>query len=399
MNEANMADNASVKPELIRWAANRSRLPLDRLKSRFAKLDDWISGEATPTFKQLEDFAAYTLTPFGYFFLNKPPDEHLGITDFRTVKDQRSSKPSPDLLETIQSMQERQDWMREYLKDIGQPPLDFVGCARDMDMKDVRSLAATIRTTLNLDEDWSQVAADWQEALRILRNAIEAIGILVMVNSIVGLRTNRKLDPNEFRGFVLIDEFAPLIFVNGNDAQSAQMFTLAHEVVHVWIGRDGLFDLNNTFSDHDEREQFCNQVAAEFLVPEKAIKAAWYDVKDDASPFRALAKRYKVSPIVAARRAFDLKLVRRERFFAFYKKEQDEWEEKKLAGKKEKSGGPSFYVLQNLRLGNRFSSALIAATREGRLLYRDAFRLTDMHGDTFSKYASMIEDRVRAKRA
>lgn len=393
-----MVEKVAVKPELIQWAAKRSRLPLDRLKGRFTKLEDWISGAEKPTIKQLEDFASYTLTPLGYFFLISPPDEHLGITDFRTVKDHLNSNPSPELLETIQSMQERQDWMREYLKDIGQPPLDLVGSAKDM--KDVRRLAATIRTTLDLDEDWSQAATDWQEALRILRNAIEAIGILVMVNSIVGLRTNRKLDPNEFRGFVLIDEFAPLIFVNGNDAQSAQMFTLAHELVHVWVGRDGLFDLNNTFSDRDEREKFCNQVAAEFLAPEKAIRSAWDDVKENTSPFRALAKRFKVSPIVAARRAFDLKLVGREVFFAFYKKEQDAWEEKKLADKKkEKSGGPSFYVLQNLRLGNRFSSALIAATREGRLLYRDAFRLTDMHGDTFSRYASLIEERARAKRA
>lgn len=393
-----MSEVAIVKPELIRWAIKRSRLPLDRLEARYPKLEDWLTGDAHPTVRQLEDLASFTMTPFGYFFLDEPPAETLGITDFRTVRDERNAAPSPELLETIQAMQQRQDWMREYLKELGQPPLDFVGSASDA--KDVQLLARKIRTTLDLESDWSQASANWEEANRRLRTAIESVGILVMVNSIVGLRTSRKLDPEEFRGFVLIDAYAPLIFVNSNDALSAQMFTLAHELVHVWIGRDGLFDLDHTLSNHNEREKFCNLVAAEFLVPEKNVIATWTEVKDNPNPFRALARHFKVSPIVAARRAFDLKLIGRERFFAYYKKEQDEWDEKKLIEKdKKKTGGPSFYVLQNLRLGTRFSSAIITATREGRLLYRDAFRLTDMNGDTFNRYANHIDQRTREQRA
>ncbi|NQT14973.1 MAG: DNA-binding protein, partial [Planctomycetes bacterium] len=114
----------AVKPELIRWAIVRSGLPPDDLVKRFPKLDEWKSGERQPTFQQLEKFAKTTRTPFGFLFLPEPPEERIPIPDFRTVGDTPIDRPSPDLIETIQTMQRRQEWMRDLLIEDGHERLD-----------------------------------------------------------------------------------------------------------------------------------------------------------------------------------------------------------------------------------------------------------------------------------
>jgi Zn-dependent peptidase ImmA (M78 family) len=343
----------------------------------------------------LERFASKTMTPLGYFFLDSPPEEKLPIPDFRTVADAAVDRPSPNLIETIQTMQRRQAWMREYVIDDGQGPLELVGSAKKA--QNIVSLAARIRESFGLNPDWAERLATWEDALRMLRSSAECIGILVAMGGVVGLNTHRVLEPDEFRGFVLCDEYAPHIFVNGNDSKSAQMFTLAHELVHIWVGQGGLFNLINTLPHRDETERSCNQVAAEFLVPAHKLSEHWSGVWDSEKPFAQLARMFKVSPVVAARRALDLGLIIRERFFAFYEQDQAEWQRRK-AREKAKKGGPDFYVVQDLRLGTRFAYAVVRAAREGRLLYREAYRLTDLKGDTFDRYAGLLTQRMRDER-
>ena len=112
----------ALNKDLIRWAVDRSGQEESALVERFPKLPQWEAGEVQPTFKQLEDFAKATLTPFGAFFLPSPPQEKLPVPDFRTMRDQRPRRPSAALLETIYQMQRRQDWMREYLLEEGADP-------------------------------------------------------------------------------------------------------------------------------------------------------------------------------------------------------------------------------------------------------------------------------------
>lgn len=390
-----MAETVSVKPDMIRWAVARSGLPPEDLAQAFPKLVDWQSGERLPTFKQLETFAQKTMTPLGYFFLDGPPEEKLPLPDYRTVGDRAVGRPSPNLLETVQVMLRRQAWMRDQLIEQGQEELDFVGSARQA--HNVVSLAARIRERLGLNADWSEIHSTWEDALRTLRAAAERIGILVATSSVVGLNNHRPLDPDEFRGFVLCDPYAPLIFVNGADSKSAQMFTLAHELAHVWLGRDALFNLIMTLPHRDRTEQFCNQVAAEFLVPEHTLPRRWREARGAEKPFHAIARIYKVSPLVVARRALDLGLVSRDEFFDFYRHDQTEWARRKAAEKK-KAGGPNFYDVQDVRLGKRFAYAVIRAAREGRLLYRDAYQLTDLRGDTFDRYADRLIQRAKNER-
>lgn len=387
-----MAQRVSAKPELISWAIDRSGLAEDDLLRTFPKLDQWRSGERQPTLRQLEQFANKTMTPLGYLFLEEPPDEQLPIPDFRTVGDTPIGRPSPNLIDTIQSMQRRQSWMREYMLEDGHPPLEFVGCARNA--RNIVSLAARIREALGLNVDWAEQHRTWEDALRTLRNSSERVGVLVATSSVVGLNSHRRLDAEEFRGFVLCDTYAPLIFVNGADSKSARMFTLAHELVHVWIGRGGLFNLIQTMPHNDTTERFCNQTAAEFLVPGHKLRERWDEAKGTSNPFRTIARWFKVSPVAAARRALDLRLLTRTQFFAFYQHDQEEWHRRRAEEKKRKKGGPNFYDVQDARLGKRFAYAVVRAAREGRLLYREAYRLTDFKGGTFTKYADRLLQRM-----
>jgi Zn-dependent peptidase ImmA (M78 family) len=245
---------------------------------------------------------------------------------------------------------------------------------------------------LALPEDWASRHSTWEDALIALRDAAEDMGILVAISGVVGLNNYRHLDPQEFRGFVLCDAYAPLIFVNGADAKSAQMFTMAHELAHLWLGYDALFNLINMQPYDDEREIYCNQLAAEFLIPGKIFTASWPEVRDDENPYQTLARRFKVSPLVVARRALDLEMISKTKFFIFYNQYQAEWQQQKLH--KKKSGG-NFYTTQNVRLGHRFAYAVVCATREGRLSYRDAYQLTDLRGDTFDEYAKRLIERMR----
>ena len=378
-------NRVTVRPELFRWARERSRLSADALTEWFPSYPAWESGQAKPTLRQLEELAKRTFTPLGYFFLPAPPDDSLTIPDFRTLKDQPLRRPSPNLLETVQTMQRRQSWMREFLIDQGQPPLPFLGSATLQ--ADPTEVAARIRAVLGMEEDWAGQLATWSDAFRALRAAVEQAGILVASNGVVGNNPHRKLDPQEFRGFILMDEHAPLVFINGADGKAAQMFTLAHELGHLWLGRGGLFNLVSLQPADVDVEQFSNRVAAEFLIPARALHGFWAEAAQTLEPFQTLARRFKVSPIVAARRALDLGLIDKPSFFAFYELYQED-ERRKTALKQ--TGG-DFYATQDVRLGKRFAHAVVRAAKEGRLLYRDAYHLTGLSGDTFDKYAKTLE--------
>ena len=121
-------ERINIQPKFLYWALERCGKSEDEINSRFPKISNWLRGDPYPTLKQLEDFATATYTPLGYFFLNEPPEDELPIPDFRTITGQ-PERPSPNLLDTIQAMQSRQEWMREFLLEEGQEPLSFIKSA------------------------------------------------------------------------------------------------------------------------------------------------------------------------------------------------------------------------------------------------------------------------------
>lgn len=377
----------AVSPGIVQWARERARLDVAALVSRFPKLPAWERGEVQPTFKQLEDFANATHVPFGYLFLPEPPHVPLPIPDFRTLQNQQVRAASPDLLDTIYTMQRRQAWLRESRLECEVPPLAFVGSARLAD--DPTAIGQEMRRLLGLEEGWAAAVRTWQEAVGALRSAIEAVGVMAVINGVVGNSTRRVLNVEEFRGFALSDDHAPLIFVNGADAKSAQMFTLAHEMAHLWLGAEGsgVSGFPGVVPDGGAVERFCDRAAAEFLVPEAALIASWPDVRREATPFELLARRFKVSPIVVGRRAMDLRLVAREYFFEFYESYTQQERNVKQA---DRDGGGNFYNSQNTRVGRLFATQVIRAAKEGRIGFKQAYDLTGLNGGAFQEYARRL---------
>ncbi|MBU0690575.1 ImmA/IrrE family metallo-endopeptidase [bacterium] len=377
-------NRVEINNDVLRWVLSRSTIPYVKLIERFPKLPEWLEGDLSPTFLQVEGLAKATLTPLGYFFLSTPPPYSLPIPHFRTFRDERGQNSSPELIETVHLMQRRQDWMKEYLNDQGAEQLRIVSSSDRADS--YREVSDRIKAWLHLRDDWAAEHRNWSDALRALVEYIEASGILIVINGVVGNNNRRALDPKEFRGFVLVDDYAPLIFLNGADSKSAQMFTIAHELAHICYGSSAAFDLRDLQPAENEIEVACNAVAAEFLVSEDQMRRQWRSAPDPPSAFQHLARIFKVSEIVVARRALDLELVSRSDFFSFY----NEYSSREIKKRKDSSGG-NFWANQSFRIGHRFGNAIVNAVRSGQILYQDAFRLTGLRGNTFKNFMASFD--------
>jgi Zn-dependent peptidase ImmA (M78 family) len=194
-------------------------------------------------------------------------------------------------------------------------------------------------------------------------------GILVMSSGIVGSNTHRKLDPKEFCGFAMADPLAPVIFINGADSRSAQMFTLAHELAHIWLGQSAVSDAEARSVPDHRIERWCNQVAAEMLVPLELMRREFRGGTRLADEMGRLARRFKVSTLVILRRIHDAGGLSREAFWRAYDREVERLRELPA------SAGGNFYLSVPTRVSRRFARALVASTLEGQTLYRDALRM------------------------
>ena len=360
-------NRVTVQPDLLRWARERSGYSVNALVGRFPKLGEWELGEVRPTLKQLEAFAKATHTPVGFLFLAEPPEERVPIPDFRTIADLRVGRPSPDLLDTLYLCQHRQDWYRDFARSMQEPALEFVGTAHPDD--DVFETAAHMRHALGLDLEERRRLTTWTDALRRFIEQADALGVLVMVSGVVGSNNRRRLNPQEFRGFALVDPIAPLVFVNGADTKAAQMFTLAHELAHVWLGQSAVSDAEARAAPEQRIERWCNQVAAELLVPQAVLQDEFDEHVDLQLEVDRLARRFKVSTLVILRRIHDAGYLARDELWAAYDAELE-----RLRALPRGSGG-DFYLTLGARVSKRFARAIVTSALEGHTSFTEAFRM------------------------
>ena len=339
-------------------------------KNKFPQIDKWISGEDYPTYNQLVELSKRFNIPFGYFFLEKLPERKYPIPHYRTVQN-GEFQPSNELLDTILFAQKIQEWAKDILLEWGQEKLPF--CGKYKNNYDIEKVTRELKRIFEIQDNWANQKSTWTEALNDLIEKAEEKGIIVLRNGVVGNNTHRKLNVNEFRGFVLYDEIAPVIFINNNDAISAKIFTLIHEVVHILIGQSASFDLRNLQSAQNEIEHFCDKCTAEFLVPEKEIKNVYRDQKS----IDKLARHFKVSQIVILRRLLDTSVITQENF---YDKLKEMYE---IEIKRPSTGGGDFYHTIPNRLSKRFLYILNRAVRDNIVLFRDALKITRLSAKTY----------------
>lgn len=363
-------ERIDVSPDLVRWARERSGRTLSDLKK--FPVQTWEVEGAKLTFPQLMHFAKATRTPVGFFFLLEPPKpEKVPIPDFRTFAGQRiAPTPTPDMLDTIYACQQRQDWYREFAEANAADPIELVGSLTLN--TPVLEAAGILRERLGFGLDRRSEFSNWSEALTGLREHAEDAGVMVMMSGVVGANTHRVLNPKEFRGFALADTLAPLIFINGADTKAAQIFTLAHELGHIGLGGSAVSNPElGDLVDQDKTEQWCNEVAAELLVPVHALRQTFQPKADLTAELDRLAKVYRSSTLVVLRRLTDVGLLSQAAFKLEFPAELDRVIT--LAG--EKGTGGSFYTTTPVRVSKRFARALIADTLEGRTSHREAYRL------------------------
>ena len=385
----------NISPDILVWVLNK--IVDNQRESEIVKLiKNWQSGEETPTFKTIETVSQKTHIPFGYFFLQKPPKEECELIECRTIDSKALENPSRELIDTVDMMSNVQEWMAEYKQDNGFDKLSFVGSFQEK--YSINELISDVRNKLEIKKDWFVNCQNVEESFKYLREKISDLGILVMQNGVVSLNNNRRLDIEEFRAFTLINKYAPLIFINSNDTKNGKIFSLLHELVHIWIGKDNLFNNNDHIGSIrvNKIEQLCNEVAAEILVPMDLFMEKWNETFGEIyEKTREIAQHFKCSNSVIARRALIKNLIDKKTYEEFLREDKKGYEihlKLKLRNSPESKGG-SFYNTLISRWDKKFTFALDNSTKTGRTQYIETYRIVQMSGKTFHTFV----DRLRKK--
>jgi Zn-dependent peptidase ImmA (M78 family)/DNA-binding XRE family transcriptional regulator len=371
-----MMATAYINPEIIKWGRTRLDIPqqvvADKLHVNFDKYLSWETGKAFPTINQAMNIGHILKIPFGYLYLSTPPEaDELPITDFRTIRDLRFQDASVDLRDMINIVLRQQEWYSAYSREEEKAPLSFIGSFSLTDS--LSDIVADIRGALSWPDRLFSTVYTRADYLRSIVELCEKVGIMVVRSGIVGNNTRRKLSISEFRGFAICDDYSPYIFINSNDCYAGQIFTLAHELGHLWFGKSGISNLNpddQVLDDYQDLERICNQIAAELLAPETLLPKKSLEL--DYQAIIQLSKDFKISTIVVLRRLLETRVITKKKFFGLYDqmlKENANLEKSKASSS---SGGGNFYNNFFAKTGKPFTDAVISSIQERRLLYRDA---------------------------
>lgn len=382
---------AHINPRMLRWAVDRAGMRPEDLAGPMKKdvevVTEWMrdGGEALPTFRQAQDIASRVHVPFGYLFIDEPPNDDLPIPDFRRLHGAAEAEPSVDLREVLSDVLIKQDWYRDYRKRFDDEPLPFVGLFSIRDAPE--DVAADMAERLEFSQR-ARRESQREGFLREFGRSAEAIGILVMRSGTVGGNTRRKLDVSEFRGFAISDPLAPAVFINGADAIAAQTFTLGHELAHIWIGESGISDVELGENEMSEEvEDFCNRTASELLVPWAALQERWPRPGVPLEDWiRQMAREFHVSSVMIARSLWQHESIDRETFFEFYATESSQWSQRSADGEQ----GGDYYLNAGVRNSRLLSEAVIESMRSARTTVGEASNLLGVKPKNLSTLAKKL---------
>lgn len=351
-------NRVKIKGDIYLWAIKESQKDLDEIKGRFKKIETWISGENNPTFRQLESLANFLGVPLGYMFLEEPPEMNLIASEFRTIGN-KIPEISKNLQDTLYIMARKKDWLSEHRRAKGWGKLlvdDFGNLGKEN--------VYLAKRHVNLDEFWYKGLRDKDSAFKYLRRKLEDKGIIVMQSGIVGSNNRRGLSVEEFRGFLLYDDIAPLIFINTRDSKAGKIFTLVHEYIHFLLQKDDIF------IDEDSDETNINVITAEFLMPTSHIQELWDSGKPELEQIEKLSKLFHVSDIALAIKLKGLDKVS-QHVVSIIKQQT----ERALKDRGTGESGGDYYRTSRSRLGDSFLGAVIQGAESGDISYTYAFDL------------------------
>jgi Zn-dependent peptidase ImmA (M78 family)/DNA-binding XRE family transcriptional regulator len=387
-----------ITPKVAEWARTSAGLSQEEAAVRIGRPEEeiagWESGKLKPSMAQIRKACEVYKRPLAAFFLPEPPQDFAMLRDFRRLPADMPREYSPNLRFLVRQTRTRQEWLRGFLESENHPPLDFIGSARPSD--DPLRLAARIRETIGVTPDEIRNCRTREDALDLWMSRSEASGIFVFR---AGNLRWEKIEVIEARGFALSDSHAPFIFLNAQDAKAAQVFTLAHELVHLWLNESGVSNLRTAArptTEIDVIEVFCNRVAAEVLIPQNAFQERWK--RGDANTaleerIQSQSRYFKVSEGGIARRLLDWGQISKAKYDELTQDYDKQWQEVKARDKErqvEAEGGPSFYRLKLMNNGNAFSRAVLSAYESGGVSGRDASSLLGIKLDKIGNLAEML---------
>ncbi|MCV9388943.1 ImmA/IrrE family metallo-endopeptidase [Reichenbachiella ulvae] len=385
-----MAEKAYITPKVLKWARESAKMSLEEAASKVNKsaeqLSAWEEGEEFPTIRQAEKLAKSYKRPFALFFLPEIPNDFQPLQDFRKSDSKNLTTGS---IFIIREIQQKQNWLSEVMEESGESKLSFIG-------------------KFSLNNSPTEVAEDIIKTLGISRNMngqessvkywvdqIEANGIFVSRTSFIHSRL--LLDKDELQGFAIADPYAPFVFVNSQDWDAPQLFTLIHELAHLWIAETGISnDVEMDSNNSNPIERFCNEVAASVLMPEELIKSFDYRVYDNSKSVFRTAKTLGVSSFALIVRALNLSIISFDHYQTLKAQVQNDFneflvrEEEKKQKAKQREGGPNPYLLRVNKNSRLFTQLVLDAFRGGNIEPTQASTLLNTSINNFSKLELQI---------
>jgi Zn-dependent peptidase ImmA (M78 family) len=375
---------SAIQPRILTWARETAGLSLGdaaralSLKTargqtgpeRLAALEH---GENELSRPLLVKMAKTYRRPLLVFYLAEPPKIGDRGQDFRTLPG--PERHNPDLDTLVRDIKARQGLIRSMLEDDHAEPVGFIGSAtREVP---VENLAARMAERIGFSLNEFRATKNSDDAFTNLREKIEASGVYVLLLGNLGSH-HTNIPVAIFRGFALADTIAPLVVINDQDARTAWSFTAVHELVHLWLGDTGISGTNT-----DNRvEQYCNDVAGEFLLPTTDVRVLAPVVGSSmaslAGEITAFADARRVSTAMVSYKLLRTGMIGKTMWAALDRYFKDQWLHFKAREAKKNEateGGPNYYVVRRHRVGPALLGLVRRSLDDGNITYTKAARV------------------------
>lgn len=371
-----------VNPKVLNHYIEKSEISIEiiRNRSNLKKIEQWLSGDVSPTFNQLNQLAKILRVPYTYLIIDEVIVDNLPLLDFRTLNSIDSEKTSRDLIDTIKQIEKRNEFIVDYRKDNGFEPYDYVGAFKVT--SNINEVTTYIRKTLKIEKFWQLSLNRNSNSYNFFRDKLRDIGVQIFKSGYVNRNTKRTLEIDEFRAFVIVNKYAPTIFINSNDSTNGMLFSLLHEFAHILLGQSNIFNVNDTDyykNTHMDVEKYCNEIAGEIIVPKSNFSSEWektYGIPETYSKIENLAYVFKTSKTVIARKALSLSLIDNQLYNEIAAENREEY----LTYKKElrkKTGGPDYWNVQFDKMDPNFYASVYNSFQSGNIEYTEAKNILD----------------------